>query len=357
MDDLIPLEPGEGVEQGPSSPDTAPDAGESGTGAIVVVDDLERVYRAGRGKRAKEVHALSGVSLRVHPGEILALLGANGSGKSTLLRILAGLEPIDAGGAWIDGRLAGTLGARARTRLGVVFQSPALDPLLTIRENLTMQGALLGIPPRDLRGRVDAAIAEVGLSDRGDDRVGRLSGGLTRRADLARAMLGDLRVLLIDEPTTGLDLASRRVFFDSLSDRCRRDGIAVLMSTHDFEEAERADRVVMLDRGRIVAQGTPEELIATMGDARILTDEHGSAALRAAGVDDLKRIPLGDRVAISGDARALARGAEALASARAPYSFGPGTLADVYLSRTGKPLEKEQGAEADGAPSTGGDDD
>lgn len=343
MDEMISLDPESGdgpLDSGPAS------------NAVVVIDDLGRVYRHGPGDSATETVALAEVSLRVEPGEMVALLGPNGSGKSTLLRILAGLEPIDAGGAWIDGTLAGRLTGNARARLGVVFQNTALDPLLTVRENLLMQAALVGVPKHERRTKVDAAIEGVGLGERARERVGRLSGGLARRADLARAMLGGIGVLIIDEPTTGLDLGSRRAFFEALNARRSKDNVAVLISTHDFTEAERADRVVMMDRGKVVAQGTPKELIAGMGEARIVSDENARKSIREASIEGLRLISLHGQLNITGDAEPMRRAAAALTASRIPFTFGPGTLADVYLKETGKPLGADD-ADAAAEPAVG----
>jgi ABC-2 type transport system ATP-binding protein len=352
MDDLIPLEPPHEPEPASAGPTlggaSSPTSSVSGPGAIVVADNLGRVYRHGRGDRATETVALTGVSLRVLPGEMVALLGPNGSGKSTLLRILAGLEPIDAGGAWIDGSLTTAMSGRVRASVGVVFQNAALDPLLSVRENLLMQAALVGVPPAKRRQVVDDAIESVGLTDRAKERVGRLSGGLARRADLARAMLGSVRVLLIDEPTTGLDLVSRRAFFDALDAQRARDRVAVVLSTHDFTEAQRADRVVLMSRGSVVAEGRPDALIAAMGRARIITTEDGRRALREAGVDGLRLIALEGRLIVAGDDAPLGRAAAALTEHGVAFSFGPGTLADVYLKETGRGLDGSAGEQSIG---------
>jgi len=301
---------------------------------VVEVREARRTWRAGK----RERHALAGVSFQLARGEWTALLGPNGAGKSTLLRILAALDTPDQGEARLFGEPVGRQAAApaVRRRLGVVHQRAALDPLLTVRENLRAQGALFGLDRRESRARAEDVAARLGVAERLDDRVARLSGGLTRRADLARALLTTPDLLLLDEPTTGLDHAARLAYLDALEQERARRGPAILMSTHLLDEAERADRVLMLSEGRIVADGAPEELKRSLGDEqdvmlRCAPDAaealaKAGLATRRAGGEVLAAAPRGSE--------ALRRALEALAASGASAQIGPPTLADVYAART-----------------------
>ncbi|MGP1310612.1 MAG: ABC transporter ATP-binding protein, partial [Phycisphaerales bacterium] len=212
----------------------------------IVAERLTRTYRATRRSPART--ALDGVSLRIDDGAFVALLGPNGSGKSSLLRILATLDAPTTGSLALLGR-EHAVGARGD--LGVVFQHEALDRLLTGRENLRVQARLFGMSSRDADHSIRRVADDLGVTDRLDDRVSTLSGGLRRRIDLTRALLAEPRLLLLDEPTTGLDHAARAAFLDTL-DRVRRSAaMTVVLSTHLMDEAERADRVVMLADSKV----------------------------------------------------------------------------------------------------------
>jgi ABC-2 type transport system ATP-binding protein len=205
---------------------------------------------------------LDGVSLEVRPGEILGLLGPNGAGKSTLFSILAGLRRPDRGALRVDG-VPTPFGARAlRARTGVAFQEPSLDPKLSCEENLVLAGLLFALPAREARARAARLLEEAGLVDRARDRVERLSGGLRRRLELARALVHRPALLLVDEPTAGLDAGAFRRFWELVHALREAEGLTVLVATHGPEEAERCDRLAVLCRGRVVACETPEELRA-----------------------------------------------------------------------------------------------
>jgi len=270
--------------------------------------------------------ALAGVTLRIEPGEFVALLGPNGAGKSTLLRLLAGLDRPD----------SGEVHAPPRARLGVVFQKPALDPLLSVRENLELQAALFGL---DRRGsRAEHAARELTLSDRLNDRVGSLSGGLARRADLARALLTDPDLLLLDEPTTGLDHEARASFLEAIdARRGRSPNLTVILSTHLMDEAARADRVVLMNEGRVVADGAPDDLRAALGRGPVLrTQSEAAAHLERPGLELTER---GRGVTATGDREAIESAAAALLAAGVPFEVAPPTLGDVYLARAGRSRE------------------
>lgn len=225
--------------------------------AFVSVDHL--VHRFGRRV------ALDGVSFDVAEGGMFGVLGPNGSGKTTLFRILATLLRPTAGGARVCGADVVDAPAAVRACLGVVFQSPALDAQLTVAENLRCAGALHGMPRAELRDRLDAVLEALRLAERAGDRVGELSGGLRRRADIARALLPRPRVLLLDEPSAGLDPVARADLARVLSGLRAREGVTVVLTTHLMDEAEGCDRVAVLHRGRLVACEAPAALKARVG--------------------------------------------------------------------------------------------
>ena len=228
---------------------------------IVRVTDLRHAY----GDRV----ALDGVSLSVFPGEIFALLGPNGSGKTTLFRILSTLVPVPPRHVAIAGHDPSLNRDAVRRNLGVVFQSPSVDKQLTAAENLTHQGHLYGLRGPELRRRVEEALAAVGMADRAGDRTDRLSGGMRRRVEIAKGLLHRPRVLLMDEPSTGLDPAARLELWHHLR-RISGTGdadaaVTVLLTTHILEEAEGASRVAILDRGKLLACDTPAALKERIG--------------------------------------------------------------------------------------------
>lgn len=283
--------------------------------------------------------ALQDVSFVVPTGSLFGVLGPNGSGKTTLFRILSTLMPSSSGTARVFDLDTTQDPGDVRKRLGLVFQSPALDENLTVRENLRFHGALYGLQGSTLRDRIDESLRQFEVADRAADRVGTLSGGLRRRADLARGLLHRPDLLLLDEPTTGLDPAARHAFWQVLGRLRRTEGTTMLLATHLMEEAERCDEVAILDQGRLVAAGTPERLKAELGAETLWLDAEDPHALRDRiqaqfGLDP--RV-IGTSVQISHpDApRLLSSLYDALgdeidsATVRAP------TLNDVFMVRTG----------------------
>lgn len=213
------------------------------------------------GRRA----ALCDVSLRIAAGEIFVLLGPNGGGKTTLFRLLSTLVPPQQGEIHVLGYDVGRQPDAVRRRLGVVFQAPSLDRKLTVAENLRFQGYLYGMSGQALRRRSHEMLEQLGVADRAGDRVETLSGGLRRRVELAKALLHEPPLLLMDEPSTGLDPAARSDLWNYLRALRTQRGVTVLLTTHLLEEANRADRIAILDRGRIVALGPPEQLRSELG--------------------------------------------------------------------------------------------
>jgi len=209
--------------------------------------------------------ALEGVTLSVERGTIFALLGPNGSGKSTMFKILTTLLTPTSGTARVAGADVVAERDRVRGRIGIVFQKPSLDGKLTVLENLTHQGHLYGMSGRDLRRRSDEVMDRLRLADRASDRTDVLSGGLQRRVELAKGLLHKPEVLILDEPSTGLDPGARADLMIHLGELRDQDGVTSLLTTHLMDEADRCDRIGILDGGRLVALGTPADLKATIG--------------------------------------------------------------------------------------------
>ncbi len=306
----------------------------------IAAHDLRRTYRATRREAART--ALVGVTITIRRGDWLGLLGPNGSGKSTLLRILATLDRADSGEIdYFNAPAALSKGRTAlRARLGVAFQRPALDPLLTVRENLILQASLSGVVRFEAEDKARAVAAEMNLSDRMHSRVATLSGGLARRADIARALLGDPEILLLDEPTAGLDLDSRASLIDLLDQRRAAPGrpLTIIMTTHMMDEAERAGRVALMHQGRIVAEGAPAELRRALGNHVVVARAEAASLLESAGLTLTRSAP---EAVGAGSPEAVERAAVALTRAASPFSVAPPTLADVYFAHTGARLGGE----------------
>jgi len=308
--------------------------------AAVETNDLGRNF----GPRA----ALSGVTLSIRAGEMFALLGPNGSGKTTLFRILSTLLAPSAGTARVGGCDVVGEAMAVRHQIGVVFQSPALDPQLTVEENLRCAGSLYGLRGADLVARLRSAAQALGLSDRLADRVQSLSGGLQRRVEIAKCLLPRPRVLLLDEPSTGLDPAAREGLRATLERVRRESEVTVVMTTHLLEEAERCDRVAILHRGRLVACETPAELRGRLGtDVAVVSGPEPEVL--AARVREMFGWPLsvrGERLRVEVPAGGDAAGrlVSALGAAADTVTVGRPTLEDVFLDLTGEPLRGEEEA-------------
>lgn len=225
------------------------------------VEVLECVFRYGN----RSTPALDGVSFSVPQGTIFGLLGPNGSGKTTLFRILSTLLVPDSGYAKLFGVDIVQQPVAGRRQMGVVFQSQSLDRRLSVEENLTHQGHMYGMRGAALAQRIRDVLEKVGLEERRKDRVETLSGGLRRRADLAKGLLPSPRLLLLDEPSTGVDPGARLIFWRYLEELRRTEGVTVLLTTHLLDEADCCDSLAILDRGRLIRQGTPFELKSEIG--------------------------------------------------------------------------------------------
>jgi len=228
-------------------------------GTALSLDKLTKIF--GHGKRSRA--ALDELDLKINRGEWIGLLGPNGSGKSTFLNIISGQLAATSGRCEVLGKPVENLD---RSSIGVAFQTTALDPRLTIRENLLDLARLQGMSHEDSVAGLTEALARTELTERADDRVATLSGGLARRADLARAMLHHPDLILLDEPTGGLDPIARQRCLDHLAEVHQTQNRTIIMSTHLVEEAARSERVIMLHEGRCVADGAPEALCREIGD-------------------------------------------------------------------------------------------
>jgi len=303
--------------------------------------------------------ALAGVDFAAEPGEIFGFLGPNGGGKTTLFRLLATLARPDSGSLQVFGADLATRAREIRRRLGVVFQSPSLDLQLTVRENLVCQGHLHGLGGRDLAGRIAAGLERFGLAERAGQRTAELSGGLRRRVEIAKALLHDPRLLLLDEPGTGLDPGARRDLWETL-EALRAGGVTVLLTTHFMEEGDRCDRLVLLSRGTIVAEGAPAELKREIGgDVVTVTGVTGPtggnaealareiAALHPELVPQVRDGAV--RLERERGHELAARLAEALPGRIESVTVARPTLEDVFLRRTGHRLYDESGDEAEAA--------
>jgi lipooligosaccharide transport system ATP-binding protein len=227
-------------------------------------------------KRYGSTHALRGVDLELRDGELLGLLGPNGAGKSTTMRMIGAVATRTAGDLSILGLDPDRHGPDIRSQLGVVQQADNLDTELRVRENLLVYGRYFGLPRRVVADRADELLAFAQLADRGQAKVDALSGGMKRRLTIARALINDPRILLLDEPTTGLDPQARHILWDRLF-RLKEQGKTLVLTTHYMDEAEQlCDRLVVVDHGRIMAEGSPAELIRRYSSREVLELRFGS---------------------------------------------------------------------------------
>lgn len=222
------------------------------------MDDIIRID--GLEKRFGEVHAVNNLSFRVKRGELFAFLGVNGAGKSTTISIMCGLLEKDGGNVEICGKNVGTDMREIAKKLGVVFQNSALDARLSVKDNLVSRAALYGIYGAEAKNRIDELAEKLCFKDLMTRTVSKLSGGQRRRIDVARALLHKPEVLILDEPTTGLDPQTRKTLWEVIRDLRLHDGMTVFLTTHYMEESTDADYVIILDSGKIAAEGTPLEL-------------------------------------------------------------------------------------------------
>jgi lipooligosaccharide transport system ATP-binding protein len=315
-------------------------------GSVAGVSADNTLIRAHRlTKRFGNFTAVDDIDFELRRGEAFGFLGPNGAGKSSTMRMIGCVSPPTAGELSIFGLDPVADGPAIRARLGVVPQEDTLDMELTVQENLLVYGRYFGLSRAVIRDRSAQLLDFVQLADRAGDRVEPLSGGLKRRLTIARSLINDPDVLLLDEPTTGLDPQARHVVWDRLF-RLKQQGVTLVLTTHYMDEAEQlCDRLVVMDRGRIAAEGSPRELIDRYSTPEVLElrfdpAEHENAAEKLASVPAQRREVLADRVLLyvpDGDAALGAvrgLGLEPLTSL-----VRRSTLEDVFLRLTGRRLE------------------
>ncbi|WP_370894224.1 ABC transporter ATP-binding protein [Janibacter sp. GXQ6167] len=294
-------------------------------------------------KRFGDFTAVAGIDVDVAPGEAFGFLGPNGAGKSSTMRMIAATSPPSSGELRVLGLDPRTDGPAIRAQIGSCPQQDNLDEDLTVEENLLIYGRYFGLPKAQVRARTEELLDFAQLTERRHSRVEPLSGGMKRRLTIARSLINDPQILLLDEPTTGLDPQARHILWDRLF-RLKRSGVTLILTTHYMDEAEQlCDRLVVMDHGRIVAEGSPRALIAEHSTREVLelrldVEDHLEVAGLVEGIGE-RAETLPDRVFVyadDGDAaleRARARGLEPV-SALVRRS----TLEDVFLHLTGRSL-------------------
>jgi lipooligosaccharide transport system ATP-binding protein len=294
-------------------------------------------------KHGEAFTAVAGIDFEVRRGEVFGFLGPNGAGKSTTMRMIGCVSPVGGGSLSLFGLDPNREGPRIRARLGVVPQEDTLDVEMRVRDNMHVYGRYFGLPRAVIRERAARLLDFVQLTDRAEDKVEPLSGGMKRRLTIARALINDPEILILDEPTTGLDPQARHVVWDRLY-RLKQQGTTLILTTHYMDEAEQlCDRLVVMDKGRIAAEGTPRELIERYATREVLElrfplGEQEQAAEKLAGIGE-RLEPLPDRVLVYADdgeaalTEAYRRGLEPVTAL-----VRRSTLEDVFLHLTGRTL-------------------
>ena len=305
--------------------------------SVLVVNALTHRY----GQRV----ALQNVSFRVGRGEIFGLLGPNGGGKTTLFRILTTLLAPSEGNVEMFGYDVVRNRAEIRRRIGVVFQSPSLDRKLTVLENLRHQGHLYNLGGHDLQSHIDDLLERFGMADRRRDLVETLSGGQRRRVELAKGLLHQPEMLLLDEPSTGLDPRVRRELTDYLIRLRNEQGMTILLTTHLMEEADNCDRIAILDRGQLVALNTPQKLKDAIG-GEVISLETSQAELLAERITQrfgtqARAIEGSVRIEKRNGHRLVAELMEAFPEQIDGINIHKPTLEDVFVRVTGHRFEEE----------------
>jgi ABC-2 type transport system ATP-binding protein len=303
---------------------------------VIAVQNISHKY----GSRT----ALSNVSFQVQKGEIFGLLGPNGGGKSTLFRILSTMMVPTEGTATVAGCDVVRQPAEVRRRIGVVFQTQSLDKALTVGENLRSQGHLHAMSGSALRERMEAVMKRLGILDRRDELVEKLSGGLKRRVEIAKALLHRPQVVIMDEASTGLDPGARRELSQYVHELRDTEGVTIVLTTHILDEAERCDRLVLLHQGRIVAQGTPSDLRSRIGGGHVVVleaaDPEGLSAKIEAQFGLKPSIMDGEvRIEINNGHRFITEVVEAFPGVIDSVALHKPTLEDVFVHETGASIE------------------
>jgi len=298
-------------------------------------------------KRFGSFVAVDGIDFEVQPGEAFGFLGPNGAGKTSTMRMIGCVSPVTAGELRVLGMDPATHGPQIRARLGVVPQEDSLDLELTVRDNVAIYGRYFDLPRPLIKKRADELLAFVQLTDKRNDRVDDLSGGMKRRLTIARALISEPELMLLDEPTTGLDPQARHLVWERLY-QLKRAGVTLVLTTHYMDEAEQlCDRLVIMDGGHIVAEGSPRDLIDRYStreviELRFADDEHRKAAAPTMAGVGRRREELADRVLVYTDAgEADADRLSALGVNPATVLIRRSSLEDVFLTLTGRTLDEE----------------
>ena len=302
------------------------------------------IYARGLVKRFGSFTAVDGIDFDLTRGEAFGFLGPNGAGKSSTMRMIGCVSPPTGGELSILGMDPVAQGREIRARLGVVPQEDTLDVELTVRENLLVYGRYFGLPRDVIRERTAELLEFVQLSDRAADQVEPLSGGMKRRLTIARSLINEPDILLLDEPTTGLDPQARHLVWDRLF-RLKQQGVTLVLTTHYMDEAEQlCDRLVVMDGGKIVASGSPRSLIGQYSTPEVLElrfdpADHQQAADKVAAVPTERREVLADRILLYvADGEAALAAVHALGLEPVTSLVRRSTLEDVFLRLTGRQL-------------------
>jgi lipooligosaccharide transport system ATP-binding protein len=297
-------------------------------------------------KRFGPFVAVDGIDFVIHPGEAFGFLGPNGAGKSSTMRMIGCVSPISGGSLQVLGLDPAADGAQIRSRLGVVPQEDNLDTELTVWDNLMIYGRYFDLPRAEIRRRAEELLEFVQLTDRRDSRVDPLSGGMKRRLTIARALINQPEVLLLDEPTTGLDPQARHMLWERLY-RLKQSGVTLVLTTHYMDEAEQlCDRLVIMDDGRIVAGGSPSELVAKYATREVVELRFARASEQDDALALVRSLasrvePVADRLLVyteDGDRTAAAVISDGIEAASVLVRRA--SLEDVFLILTGRTLEE-----------------
>jgi lipooligosaccharide transport system ATP-binding protein len=308
-----------------------------------VSDDLPLIYARSLVKRFDDFTAVDGIDVDVHRGEAFGFLGPNGAGKSSTMRMIGCVSRPTGGTLRILGLDPEHDGVAIRSKLGVCPQADTLDPELTVRQNLTVYARYFGIRRRAARAKADELIDFVQLTERANSKVEPLSGGMKRRLTIARAMINDPEIVLLDEPTTGLDPQARHLVWERLF-RLKQQGVTLVLTTHYMDEAEQlCDRLVVMDAGKIVASGAPRELIERYStrevvELRFNSEEQGAYADKLGGIGSRVEV-LPDRILLyadDGDAAVIEVTGRGLHPSNVLVRRS--SLEDVFLHLTGRTL-------------------
>jgi lipooligosaccharide transport system ATP-binding protein len=332
-----------GVDQGRGAPEPSSPGQEVTLRNAGEAEPAAAVQARGLTKRFGEFTAVDSIDFDISAGEAFGFLGPNGAGKTSTMRMIACLSPVSGGTLRVLGLDPMREGSHIRSRIGLVPQEDTLDLELTVKDNIYLYGRYFGLPKKVLRERVDQLLEFARLTERANDRVDPLSGGMRRRLTIARALVSSPELVILDEPTTGLDPQARHLLWDRLY-RLKREGVTLVITTHYMDEAEQlCDRLVVMDSGRIAALGSPQELIERWSTREVVELRFGAEGPQAHGetlADLAERVEvLPDRLLLytdAGDAtldEVRSRGKSPIAAL-----VRRSTLEDVYLHLTGRSL-------------------